>query len=360
VTRLRSLILGLAAAGALAQATPALAADGDWPKVAPQAAGMDPAGVQAALDYAGSHNSTGVVIVRGGKLVAEQYWQGWDQAKADNIYSASKSVTSTLVALAIQDGFIKSVDQSAADFVPGWKGTPKAAITIRHLLTMTSGLKVAPAGGPKPGDDLFATTAALPQEHAPGTYWVYNTPAYRMLVRIVEIAVHEPAQQYMERRLTGPLGMTHTRWQTSPAPDGSNNYYWLEASTRDMARFGLFAAHKGRWNGKQIVPAAWIAEATRPSQELNRSYGYLWWLNGQPSYMLPALRPTVLQGELWPECPADMFAALGAMDKKIYVVPSLDLVVVRHGGAAERGGGGGMHGGLDKEFMGRLCQAVKP
>jgi CubicO group peptidase (beta-lactamase class C family) len=358
VIRVHSAALGIVAA--LALCAPALAADGDWAKSSPQGAGMDPAAVQAALDYAGAHNSTGVVILRGGKLVAEQYWQGWDQARSDTIYSASKSVTSTLVALAIQDGFIKNVDESAADFVPGWKGTPKADITIRHLLSMTSGLKVAPAGAPKPGDDLFTDTAALPQQHAPGTYWVYNTPAYRMLVRIVEIAVHEPVQAYMERRLTGPLGMTRTRWQTSPAPGGVNNYYWLEASTRDMARFGEFAAHKGRWNGKQIVLAAWFAEATRPSQDLNRAYGYLWWLNGQPSYMLPALRPTVLQGQLWPECPPDMFAALGALDKKIYVVPSLDLVVVRHGGAAEpAAGGGGMHGGLDKDFMGRLCQAVR-
>lgn len=354
---IRSVVLG--ALAALSVAAPAVAADGDWVSSNPQAAGMDPVAVQAALDWAGAHNSTGVVILRGGKLVAEQYWQGWDKEKADNIYSASKSVTSTLVALAIQDGFIKNVDESAADFVPAWKGTPKAAITLRHMLSMTSGLRVIPAGGPKPGDDLFTETAAQPQEHAPGTYWVYNTPAYRMLVRIVENAVHEPVEKYMERRLTGPLGMTHTRWQTSPAPGGVNNYYWLEASTRDMARFGVFAAHKGRWNGRQILPAAWFAEATKPSQDLNRAYGYLWWLNGQTTYMLPALRPAVLQGQLWPECPPDMFAALGAADKKIYIVPSLDLVVARHGGAAEPGGGGGMHGGLDKAFMGRICQAVK-
>lgn len=349
----------IAAAALLAPLGAAQAAD--WPTATPAQAGMDPAIVAEALAYAGAHNSTGVVVVKGGKIVAEQYWQGWGEHRSESIYSSSKSITSTLVGLAIQDGFIRSVDQSASDFVPQWKGTPKEAITIRHMLSMSSGLKVIQAAGPGVAGDIFADAAAAPLEHAPGTHWAYNTPVYRMLVRIVEIATREPAQSYMERRLLKPLGMADTRWLTSPTPSGGLNYFFIAASPRDMARFGLLAARKGRWNGKPVVPAAWFAEATKRSQEMNQAYGYLWWLNGQPSRLAPGGRGGVIEGQMWPQCPPDMFAALGAQDKKIYVVPSLDLVVVRHGGSAggNAADSAAMRGGLDTAFMGRLCQAVK-
>src|SRR5262249_1904494 len=107
-----------------------------------------------------------------------------------------------------------------------------------------------------------------------------------------------------------------------------------------------------------LVSEKWLQEATSPSQKLNESYGYLWWLNGQKSYKLPVGLITH-KGMLWEDCPADAFAALGALDKKIYIVPSLDLVVARHGGAAgERSAEGGGRDSFDNQLLGQICRAV--
>ena len=124
-----------------------------------------------------------------------------------------------------------------------------------------------------------------------------------------------------------------------------------------------FLSSKGAWDGKQLVSATFLKEATSPSQEFNQSYGYLWWLNGQASYQLPGGRGGVLPGRLWPDCPPDAFGALGAQDKKIYIVPSLDLVVSRHGPAGgvahTPGAEGGGRDSFDNTLLGRICRAVK-
>ena len=306
---------------------------------------LDPAALQDALRFAAERNSTGVVVVQQGRIAAEQYWKGWDRNTSEPIYSSSKSVASTLVGMAIEDGKIKGTGQSVADFIPAWKGTPKAAITVRHLLTMTSGLKNSTAL-PGPEADAFETTAAQPLDHAPGEAWEYNSPAYRMLLRIVELATGESLPAYTKRKLTGPLEMANSKWDSVPAPGGRVNWTWFSSSLRDMAQFGLLALHGGEWKGKQLIGAAWLREATSPSQELNPAYGYS--VVGEPRSVFPPGPGPLKEGRIWPDVPPDAFGALGAMDKKIYVVPSLDLVVARHGPAA-----GGKPGEFDNEFLGR-------
>ena len=333
----------------------------EWETRAPKDAGMDAAGIEEALKYAGDHNSTGLVILRGGRIVTEKYWKDWTPETAQPIYSSSKSVTATLVGMAIEEGKIKSVNQSASDFVASWKGAPQAAITLRHMLTMTSGIKVG-AGAVSPAVDAFAETAAFPLEHQPGEHWAYNTPVYRMLIRVLEIASGQSIDQYTERKLSGPLGMQHSKWDCAPAPNNKTNCTWYRSCLRDMSRFGLLILRNGQWDGKQIVSAKYVKEATSTSQMLNESYGYLWWLNGKPSYKLPG-GGGVQPGRLWPDCPPDAFGALGAQDKKIYVVPSLNLVVARHGGAAGIARTPGVEGGgrnsFDNELLGRICRAAR-
>lgn len=113
---------------------------------------------------------------------------------------------------------------------------------------------------------------------------------------------------------------------------GDFSVYWSD--TRSMARFGLMILAKGLWNDTRIISEAYLLEATNTSQDINKSYGYLWWLNGKASYHLPALQ-TEFQGPLIPNAPSDMYAALGKNDQKIYVVPSKDLVIVRMGDSAD-------------------------
>lgn len=333
----------------------------EWETRTAKDAGMDAAGIEDAVNYAAEHNSTGLVILRGGRIVTEKYWKDWTPETAQPIYSSSKSVTSTLVGMAIEEGKIKSVNQSAADFVAAWKGAPKNAITLRHMMTMTSGIKVG-AGAVSAGVDAFEETAAFPLEHPPGEHWAYNTPVYRMLIRVLEIASGESINQYTQRRLGAPIGLSRSSWDCSPAPIGKTNCTWYRSSLRDMSRFGLLILRNGQWESKQLISAKYLKEATSTSQKLNESYGYLWWLNGKPSFRRAAGREA-RQGMLWPDCPPDAFGALGAQDKKIYVVPSLDLVVSRHGGAAgvarTPGAEGGGRSSFDNELLGRICRSVK-
>lgn len=335
----------------------------DWDRRTPRDGGMDPLALDEALLYAGAHSSTGLVVLRGGRIVAEQYWNGWTQETAQPIFSTSKSITAMLVGMAMAQRRIKGLSQSASDFVSSWKGTPKAAITLRHMLTMTSGIRNTAGAGVSGDVDAFEETAALPLEHEPGEVWAYNTPVYRMLIRILEIASRESIDAFTARTLSGPIGMSRSTWDCGAAPKGRTNCTWYRSNLRDMSRFGLLVLRQGQWEGHRLISEQYLKESTSTSQKLNESYGYLWWLNGMPSYRLPGGAGGVQQGMLWPDCPPDAFGALGAQDKKIYVVPSLDLVVARHGGAAgiarTPGAEGGGRMSFDNELLGRVCRAIR-
>jgi CubicO group peptidase (beta-lactamase class C family) len=303
-----------------------------WARRAPGDAGLDPGRLQAAVDAAMADNSNDVLVLRGGRIVAETYAAGSGPEKTQEIASAAKSMVSVLIGMCIGQGKIKGVDQSASDFIPQWRDTPKAAITLRHLLTMTSGLAFRGLRVRGVTGDQLAINAAAPVAFAPGTHWAYSTPMFHLLYHVVERAAGEPFEAYAQRNLIEPLGMKDTTWVTSAGvgSDGPvTNYYSARCSARDLARFGLFAQRDGRWDGRQLISAAYLNAATAPSQTLNGAYGYLWWENARPGHSAagggdaPAYR--------FPGSPRDVFAALGAGGQAVMVAPSLDLVVVRQG-----------------------------
>jgi CubicO group peptidase (beta-lactamase class C family) len=322
---------GLAArAAAAAQYWPSLTG---WDAVEPAAAGFDAQKLNAGLDAAMADRSSDVLVVRGGKIVAERYAADSNVDRKQQIASAAKSMISVLVGVCIDQGKIKSIDQSAADFIAPWRGTPKAAITVRHLLTMTSGLDDKGLALRGITGDQFAINAAAPQMAPPGTRWAYQTAMFHLLYHVVAHAAGEPFEAFATRNLTGPLGMQHTDWVTSQGQGASGpvtNYYTAACSGRDLARFGLMALRGGRWDGKQIVSASYLKQATSPSQALNPSYGFLWWENAKPGFGAEeAVRGSA---ELrFDGSPPDTFAALGAGVQAVMVVPSLDLVVIRQG-----------------------------
>jgi CubicO group peptidase (beta-lactamase class C family) len=285
-------------------------ATGDaWETVDPATVGWDVALLEEALTYAESKSSTAIVILFRGRILVERYWNGWDLHRAEGIFSSSKSFTSTLIGLLLQDGSLQ-LDDPVIDYLGvGWTTAPvekEALITVRHLLTMTSGL-----------DDQLAYEADA------GTTWYYNTNAYHQLFGVIAAASGMTRDQFAETRLHAPLGLRDTTWQPNR----------LTSSARDMARYGLFIQAHGSWDGTPILThPTYLDEALSRSQDLNHGYGYLWWLNGQDSYLLPGPNPGVRTGPLMPDAPADVVGALGAGDKKIYVAPSAELVVVRHGG----------------------------
>jgi CubicO group peptidase (beta-lactamase class C family) len=306
-----------------------------WETVEPAAAGFDPQALNAALDAAMADRSADILVLRGGRIVAERYAPDAGVDRKQQIASAAKSMVSVLVGVAIDQGRIRSVDQSAADFIAPWRGTPKAAITIRHLLTMTSGLDDTGLALRGVAGDQFAINAAAPQLAPPGARWAYQTAVFHLLYHVIAHAAGEPFEAFATRNLTGPLGMQHTDWVTSVGrgPNGpATNYYTAACSGRDLARFGLMALRGGRWAGRQVVSAGYLRQATAPSQDLNPAYGFLWWENARPGFGAEeAVRGSAALR--FDDSPKDTFAALGAGGQAVMVVPSLDLVVVRQGQA---------------------------
>lgn len=332
----RRTVMGAAGALAAVATAPAGAAEPYWPNGAawksapPAAAGFDAAALGSAVQRAIADRSVGVMVLRGGLIAAEAYSPQWSQAKSFQLASAAKSVVSVLVGIAIDQGFIKGVDQSAADFIPMWRDTPKAAITLRHMLTMTSGLDFAGLKVRNVEGDQFLINAAAPLQYAPGTHWAYATPIFHLLYHVVARATGQPFEAYAQKTLIEPLGMEHWSWLTNigRGPNGPvTNYYSALCSTRDLARFGLFALRGGVWRGRQLVSRAYMKAATSPSQSLNPAYGYLWWENAEPGPNASGAEA----GFRFEGAPRDTFGALGYGGQVAIETPSLDLVVLRQG-----------------------------
>ena len=159
-----------------------------------------------------------------------------------------------------------------------------------------------------------------------GTRWAYHN-VYKKMQDVVATASNDTWKNYFDRNLKDKIGMNGSWVQNNDF-----NVYW--SNTRSMGRFGLMIYAKGNWNTSQIVPETFLDEATKTSQNINESYGFLWWLNGKSSFHLPGSQ-LEFNGELIPNAPSDTFAGLGKNDQKIYVVPSKKLVIVRMGNSAD-------------------------
>jgi CubicO group peptidase (beta-lactamase class C family) len=159
-----------------------------------------------------------------------------------------------------------------------------------------------------------------------GTRWAYSN-VYVKLQDVISAATNQPFENYFNEKLKSKIGMDGS-WFTL------NNNRIYRSTTRSMARFGYLILNQGRWEKEQIINAEFIQNATSTSQNINKSYGYLWWINGQSSYRLPQTQ-FEFQGSIIPSGSNDMFMALGKNDQKIYVVPSKKMVVIRMGNAAD-------------------------
>ncbi|MCI4444152.1 MAG: serine hydrolase, partial [Lentimicrobium sp.] len=234
--------------------------------------------------------------------------------------SAGKTLTSTVAGIAQQEGLL-NINNKVSDYIgTGWTSAPLAKenlITCKHLLSMTSGLD--------DGSDGVAP-ANLQYKADAGTRWAYHN-VYVKLQDVIAKASGQTWSNYFNTKLRDKIGMTGAWIQV----DNNSVYY---STTRSMARFGLLILNKGKWENTTIVNEAYFNEATNTSQNINLSYGYLWWLNGKSSYHLPQSQ-LQLPGSIIPSGPNDMFMALGKNDQKIYVIPSKKMVVIRMGDAAD-------------------------
>lgn len=320
------------AAAAMAVALAACAPAGGGAKTLSPATAQNSA-MRDLLDYARLQNTTGFVVMRGGKTLIEQNWpapedsmfaifrygQTGSGALLEDVASQQKSFIAMLMAVAADKSLI-DVDRPVSDYIgAGWsKATPEQEKRIRviHILQMNSGL-----------DERFAYAAPA------GTRFLYNTPVYAISKQILTSTSKLPLEQLTHDWLTAPAGMTETNWRQRPAAlAGVGNNTALVTSPRDTARFGQMILNGGvAPNGTRIVSADGLRALFAPSPT-NAAYGRLWWLNGGGEYVrVDGQRD---RGPLIPAAPADLVAAFGFLDRRLYVVPSLDLVVVRTGADA--------------------------
>ena len=291
-----------------------------WESITPQELGWNESALQPLLDYLEEKNTKGFIILHKGKIVEEHYMNGHDTITPWYWASAGKTLTATVSGIAQDEGLI-AIDNRVSDYLgAGWTSAPlekEQMITCKNLLSMNSGLDDSL------GDDV--SPANLQYVADAGNRWAYHN-VYVKMQDVVAEASNQTWNSYFNTKLRDRIGMNGV-W----IPVDDLSVYW--SNTRSMARFGLLVYAKGEWENTRIVSENYITESSNTSQNINESYGYLWWLNGKSSFKLPGLQ-LEFQGELITNAPDDMFSALGKNDQKLYIVPSKDLVIVRLGDVA--------------------------
>ncbi|HLP05918.1 MAG TPA: serine hydrolase [Paludibacter sp.] len=275
--------------------------------------------VQALKDYLKAKNTKSFMVLVDGRIVLEEYMNGHTSSASWQWNSAGKTLVASSVLIARKEGLLNIDDKVSKYLGTGWTSEPldkENLITPRHLLTMTSGL-----------DDSkeLVVKANLIYVADAGTRWAYAN-VFQKLMDVVASASNKQFESYFNDKLKDRIGM-EGYWNNGPV------FKIYHSNTRTMARFGLLALNKGKWMNEQVLDESFFNECVTSSQGMNPSYGYLWWLNGKSSFMVPGSQE-VFEGNLIPNAPSDMFAAMGAGDQRIYVVPSRRMVIVRMGDAS--------------------------
>ncbi len=311
--------------------------DPEWQSGAPEDHGFDPALLAQAVAAADDGEAYCLVVARHGVIVAEAYWQGRDATSREPSWSLAKSYTSAVVGIMLDRGDLSSLDTSVSDLVPAWQDGEHEAITVRHLLSMTSGLAWS-------AFQDYVVMATFADDHTefgldlgaadpPETAWTYHNGGVQVLEAVVRAATGKAMDAYAEEHLFSRIGSGAT-WGQDPAGNPTA-YANVLATCRDHARFGYLYLRGGAWAGEPVVSPSYVDLSLTPSQPFNQAYGLLWWLNGQEPAMDSLMAP--FEGTLVPFAPPDLFGARGFGNQFIDVVPSLDLVVVRI--AADPAGG---------------------
>jgi len=297
-----------------------------WETVSPESVGINPQRLKNIVDYARQQNSSGLVMLYKGRILTEQYWNIPLQKKEpyqrflvditsdgrtiEDVASVQKSIISFIAGMARELGKL-DIDQPVSGYIgTGWSRaslSQENKITVRHLMSMSSGLGVS-----------------LNFQAPAGSIWEYNTRAYSKMVPVLEAATGMSISTLTRDWLTTPTGMNDSRWVSRQWLNDSHdaNMIGFAASARDLAKFGQLILADGTWNGHAIIKnPRFLFEALEPSQDLNPDYGFLWWLN---------------TGNKNQDIPGDAVWALGYLDRFVLIIPSKRFVCVRIGNKAEK------------------------
>jgi len=299
------------------------------PRSNPEAEGVSSKEIIGFLDaVAGSKNEFhSLMILRHGKVIAEGWWNPYAANLRHTMYSTSKSFTSTAVGFAVTEGKIKLSDKVISYFpndLPETVSPALAALTLKDLITMSVGQKPDPTASTMQQSNWAKYFLSLPLVDTPGRVFLYNSVAPYMLSAIVQRVTGEKIVDYLRPRLFQPLGLEGMDWEISPQ-QVSTGGWGLRVKTEDMAKFGLMYLQKGKWKGKQILPASWVEEATtfkidqapamikekRDSNDWAQGYCYQFW-----------------------RCRNNAFRADGAFGQYIIMMPDQDAVVIITGESA--------------------------
>ena len=278
--------------------------------------------------YLEASGTTAFLVVHDDKLLYERYFNGYDQRSVNTSFSMAKSFASALVGLAIDEGYIKSIEEPITNYLPELLKKDKRfkSITIRHLLTMSSGIKYE-EGATLPwseaaddtktyySTDLRELALNCQIEGTPGQYFEYNNYNPLLVGMILEQATGTHVSRYLQEKLWKPMGMeADGSWSLDSKEDGFEKMEsGVNARARDFARFGMLFAKEGDWRGKQLISREWVGASTRPdtSTDPSQDYQYFWWVSTP-------------EGK-------NHFSAQGNYGQYIYVAPEKDLVIVRLG-----------------------------
>ena len=278
--------------------------DGFWRTGDPATLGVNISALERHRRLCERTGADACLVVRRGKIVQEVYSVRYRVPMY--AMSSTKSITGLLVGMLIDDGKIKSVNEPVCAYIPEWCGGRRGKVTLRHLLTMTSGLPRMFDEGVASTNDKSRFVIGLSPSREPGTAWAYSNEGVQLLSPILDKVAGEPIQDYARKRLFEPLGVRDTRLHLDEKGHAWT-YADMETTPRDLARIGLLMLNKGVWQGRRIVSAAWVEQSTRRSQEFEPGYGLLWWLYDGPKG----------------------YAALGHLNTNLYVFPEQELIVIR-------------------------------
>jgi CubicO group peptidase (beta-lactamase class C family) len=278
-------------------------------------------------------------VIKDGELVHDAYWNGGSERGRHRVYSITKSLTALLVGMAADEGYL-TLDDTASEEIDEWRIGAATEVSVRDLLSMTSGRHWDEATDNRMiRDEADKTTYAvnLPQDRAPGTKWVYDNSAAQALESVLDdVDETDDVAEIAEDRLLDPLGMRDTTWARDQAGNALT-FSGVESTCLDLARVGHLMLNRGSWDGKRLVSAGFVRQATQPSSDLNAAYGLLWWVNGEGRIVkvlrqagYPTDKPPY-EGRLAPNVPGDAFWAYGYGDQYVAVVPSEGVVAVRLG-----------------------------
>jgi len=281
----------------------------------------------SSLQLLEEFNSVAYLVVQGGEVKFEKYWEGYDENSLSNSFSVAKSIVSLLIGAAIDEGLIESVEQPVGDFLPGFKGGMNDSLNIRDLLTMQSGLNwdenymnpFSMTTRAYYGTDLPAVMEDMEVVEPTGVEFKYVSGATLLLGQIVAKATGMTLSEYASQKLWKPLGAKNTALWSLDQPNGIEKAYCcFNSNARDFARLGQLMLDSGNWKGQQLISKAYISEATAPAilyvypdDTTEPCYGYQIWLMEHEGMLIPYFR--------------------GILGQYIFIVPEYDAVIVRLG-----------------------------